>query len=45
VLGQAQLRAGDIQSGREHLESARALFSDLGMGYWLKGVDTEADGA
>jgi hypothetical protein len=44
VLGRAQLRAGNIQAGRDHLMSARTLFGDLGMDYWRGAVEAEGNG-
>ena len=45
ALGRVQLRAGNIQTGRDHLMSARALFGDLGMDYWCRAVEAEVNSA
>jgi tetratricopeptide (TPR) repeat protein len=45
VLGRAQVRARRLESGREHLAEARALFRHLGMEYWLGRLDLKVDDA
>jgi hypothetical protein len=34
-LGEALLRAGEVEAGREHLEEAAGLFRAMDMRFWL----------